>query len=83
VPLPGGTAYAWNAIEGGYAARFATNKPFADLFEALSSGSRSAERGSYNDPATGIFRAALILRGRLDCGALFWARERSAALELS
>jgi assimilatory nitrate reductase catalytic subunit len=75
VPLPGGTAYAWNAIEGGYAARFATNEPFAALFEALASGSHSAERASYNDPATGIFRAALILRGRLDA-VLFFGRER-------
>jgi assimilatory nitrate reductase catalytic subunit len=73
VPLPGGTAYAWNAIEGGYAARFATNEPFAAVFEALARGSRYAERTSYNDPVTGIFRAALILRGRLDT-VLFFGR---------
>jgi assimilatory nitrate reductase catalytic subunit len=30
----GDTVFAWNAIEGGYAARFATNEPFAGLFEA-------------------------------------------------
>ena len=73
VPLPGGTAYAWNAIEGGDAARFATNEPFAAVFEALARGSRYAERTSYNDPVTGIFRAALILRGRLDT-VLFFGR---------
>ena len=30
----GDTVFAWNAIVGGYAARFATNEPFAGLFEA-------------------------------------------------
>jgi assimilatory nitrate reductase catalytic subunit len=74
VPLPGGTAYAWNAIEGGYAARFATNEPFAALLEALACESRSAERVSYDHPAKGIFRAALILHGRLDA-VLFFGRE--------
>ncbi|MGH8276994.1 MAG: molybdopterin oxidoreductase family protein, partial [Steroidobacteraceae bacterium] len=74
VPLPGATAYAWNAIEGGYAARFATNEPFAALFEALASGSRSAELVSYDDPAKGIFRAALMLCGKLDA-VLFFGRE--------
>jgi assimilatory nitrate reductase catalytic subunit len=33
VPLPGDTVFTWTAIEGGYAARFATNEPFAALFE--------------------------------------------------
>src|SRR3984893_5388705 len=74
VPLPGDTVFAWTAIEGGYAARFATNEPFATLFKALGSRSRSAEQASYNDPARGIFRAALILRGRLEA-ILFFGRE--------
>ncbi|MGH6796438.1 MAG: molybdopterin-dependent oxidoreductase, partial [Methylocella sp.] len=74
VPLPGATVFAWTAIEGGYVARFATNEPFAALLEALASGSRSAERVSNDDPARGIFRAALILRGRLDV-VLFFGRE--------
>ena len=74
VPLAGDTVFAWTAIEGGYAARFATNEPFAALFEALAVGSRRAEPTTYYDPARGIFRAALILRGRLD-GALFFGRE--------
>jgi hypothetical protein len=71
VPLAGDTVFAWTAIEGGYAARFATNEPFAALFEALAAGSRRAEPTTYYDPTSGIFRAALILRGRLD-GALFF-----------
>ncbi|MGB8898609.1 MAG: (2Fe-2S)-binding protein, partial [Methylocella sp.] len=29
VPLAGDTVFAWTATEGGYAARFATNEPFA------------------------------------------------------
>jgi assimilatory nitrate reductase catalytic subunit len=74
VPLAGDTVFAWTAIEGGYAARFATNEPFAALFEALAAGSRRAEPTTYYDPTRGIFRAALILRGRPD-GALFFGRE--------
>jgi len=74
VPLAGDTVFAWTAIEGGYAARFATNEPFAALMEALAAGSRRAEQATYNDPARGIFRAALILRGRLDV-VLFFGRE--------
>src|SRR2546421_89184 len=35
VPLPGDTVFAWTAIEDGYAARFATNEPFASLFETF------------------------------------------------
>jgi Molydopterin dinucleotide binding domain len=83
VPLAGDTVFAWTAIEGGYAARFATNEPFAALFEALAAGSRRAEPTTYYDPARGIFRAALILRGRLDWGTLFWAGGRSSAMERS
>jgi assimilatory nitrate reductase catalytic subunit len=66
VPLPGDTVFAWTAIEGGYAARFATNEPFAALFETFAARSRVAEQASYNDPARGIFRTALILHERLD-----------------
>jgi assimilatory nitrate reductase catalytic subunit len=72
VPLPGDTVFAWTAIEGGYAARFATNEPFAALFETFAARSRVAEQASYNDPARGIFRTALILHERLDA-VLFWA----------
>jgi hypothetical protein len=43
-PLSGDTVFAWNAIEGGYAARFATNEPFAGLFEALAARSPGAGR---------------------------------------
>jgi assimilatory nitrate reductase catalytic subunit len=66
VPLPGDTVFAWTAIEGGYAARFATNEPFAALFETFAARSRAAEQASYNDPARGVFRTALILHERLD-----------------
>jgi ferredoxin-nitrite reductase len=66
MPLPGDTAFAWTAIEGGYAARFGTNEPFTALIETFAAGSRAAEQASYNDPARGIFRTALILHDRLD-----------------
>jgi hypothetical protein len=66
VPLPGDTVFAWTAIEGGYAARFATNESFAALFETFAARSPAAEQASYNDPARGIFRTALILHDRLD-----------------
>ena len=69
--LEGDTVFAWNAIEGGYAARFATNEPFTALFEALAVRSRAAELATYNDPAKGIFRAALILREKLDAVLFF------------
>jgi assimilatory nitrate reductase catalytic subunit len=75
VPLPGDTAFAWTAIEGGYAARFATNEPFAALLETFAARSRAAEQASYNDPARGIFRTALILHDRLDA-VLFFGRDR-------
>ena len=74
VPLPGDTVFAWTAIEGGYAARFATNEPFAALFETFAARSGAAEQASYNDPARGIFRTALILHERLDA-VLFFGRE--------
>jgi assimilatory nitrate reductase catalytic subunit len=74
MPLPGDTVFAWAAIEGGYAARFATNEPFAALFETFAARSRAAEQASYNDPARGIFRTALILHERLDA-VLFFGRE--------
>ncbi|MGI8569895.1 MAG: nitrite reductase small subunit NirD [Methylocella sp.] len=74
VPLAGDTVFAWTAIEGGYAARFATNESFAALFETFAARSRAAEPATYNDPARGIFRAALILRGRLDV-MLFFGQE--------
>jgi formylmethanofuran dehydrogenase subunit D len=82
VPLPGDTVFAWTAIEGGYAARFATNEPFAALFETFAARSGAAEQASYNDPARGIFRTALILNEKLDA-VLFWAGGRSAAVERS
>ena len=73
-PLPGDTVFAWNAIEGGFAARFATNAPFAALCEALASQSLGAEMATFKDPARGIFRAALILHARLDA-VLFFGQE--------
>lgn len=79
VPLAGDTAYAWQAIEGGFAARFATNETFATLYEALAGGSPSAERATYNDPAMGMFRAALIVEGSLDA-VLFWGSEEDVPL---
>ncbi|MGH6844031.1 MAG: molybdopterin dinucleotide binding domain-containing protein, partial [Methylocella sp.] len=72
--LPGDTVYAWSAIEGGYAARFATNEPFAALFEALAAGCPSAEQAIYDDAAREIFRRALILHERLDA-IVFFGRE--------
>jgi hypothetical protein len=75
VPLSGDTVFVWNAIEGGgYAARFATNEPFAGLFEALAARSPGAGQATYNDSAREIFRAALILDERLDA-AVFFGRE--------
>ena len=74
VPLPGDTVFAWTAIEGGYAARFATNESFAALFETFAARSPAAEQASYNDPARGIFRTALILHDRLDA-VLFFGRD--------
>jgi len=72
--LAGDTVYAWNAIEGGYAARFATNEPFTALFETLAAQSRGAGQAAYKDPAKGTFRAALIKRERLDA-VLFFGHE--------
>jgi assimilatory nitrate reductase catalytic subunit len=77
MPLPGDTAFAWSAIEGGYAARFATNEPFAVLLETFAARSRATEQASYNDPARGIFRTALILHERLDA-VLFFGRDGQA-----
>jgi hypothetical protein len=74
LPLPGDTFFAWSAIEGGFAARFAANETFATLFEALAARSPSAEQATYTDPAKGMFRAALIEGGKLDA-VLFWGRE--------
>jgi hypothetical protein len=54
--------------------RFATNETFATLFEALAARFRSAEHATYNDPANGMYRAALIEGGKLDA-VLFWGRE--------
>ena len=65
-PLAGDTVFAWSAIEGGYAARFATNEPFKTVFEALADRSRGTEQTTYIDPSRGIFRAALIQRDRLE-----------------
>lgn len=72
--LPGDTVFAWQAIEEGFTARFVTNESFATLFDALAALSPSAEQTTYNDPAKGIFRAALIVDGRLEA-VLFWGRE--------
>ncbi|MGH6858049.1 MAG: nitrite reductase small subunit NirD, partial [Methylocella sp.] len=74
VPLPGATVFAWAAIEGGYAARFATNEPFAALFETFAASSPAAEQASYDDPARGIFRRVLSLHERLDA-IVFFGRE--------
>jgi assimilatory nitrate reductase catalytic subunit len=75
-PLPGDTVFAWTTIEGGYAARFATNEPFAALFEAFAARSPAAEQASYNDPARGVFRKALILHERLDAVLFLDGREK-------
>ena len=74
MPLAGDTVFAWSAIEGGYAARFATNAPFAALFEDLAARSPGAGRASYKDRKRGIFRAALIQAERLDA-VVFFGRE--------
>jgi anaerobic selenocysteine-containing dehydrogenase len=83
LPLPGDTFFAWSAIEGGFAARFAANETFATLFEALAARSPSAEQATYNDPAKGMFRAALIEGGKLDAVLFLGAGGRRAALEWS
>ncbi|WP_036260454.1 nitrate reductase [Methylocapsa aurea] len=64
--LPGDSAWAWSAIEGGYAARIATNESYAALVEALGENLRPAEQARYNDPRRGTFRAAWIVAGRLE-----------------
>ncbi|MCI0598294.1 MAG: molybdopterin-dependent oxidoreductase [Beijerinckiaceae bacterium] len=69
--LPGDTVYAWSAIEGGFAARYATNEPFAGLFKALAAGFLAVEQASYNDPARGVFRRALIVDGQLEAVLFF------------
>jgi assimilatory nitrate reductase catalytic subunit len=74
MPLPGDTVFAWTAIEDGFAARFATNESFAALLETFVTRSPATKQTSYDDPAKGIFRAALILRGKLDM-VLFFGRE--------
>ncbi len=74
-PLAGDTVFAWSAIEGGYAARFATNEPFKTVFEALTDRSRGTEQTTYIDPSRGIFRAALIQRDRLETVVFFGRRE--------
>lgn len=73
--LEGDTVYAWNAVEGGFAARFATNESFPFLLDVISRLSPGAEQATYHDQARGIFRAALIRHGRLDA-VLFLGRER-------
>ncbi|MCI0736661.1 MAG: molybdopterin-dependent oxidoreductase, partial [Beijerinckiaceae bacterium] len=72
--LPGDTVHAWSAIEGGFAARFATNESFADLFNAIAAVSPAVEQTDYSDPARGVFRRALISDGRLKA-VLFFGRE--------
>ncbi|WOJ91034.1 molybdopterin-dependent oxidoreductase [Methylocapsa polymorpha] len=64
--LPDEAVWAWSAIEGGYAARIATNTPFAAMLAAASAISPRAEHAKYSDLARGVFRAALIAEGRLD-----------------
>jgi len=75
--LPGDTAWAWSAIERGFAARLSTNESFSAVFEALGVAARRAERAIYSDPARGLFHAALISEGRLDA-VLFLGREKEA-----
>jgi assimilatory nitrate reductase catalytic subunit len=75
--LPGDTVYAWSAIYGGFAARFATNAPFSTLLDAVSAKSASRERAVYSDPARGTFRAAFITDQKLDF-VLFYGREAEA-----
>jgi assimilatory nitrate reductase catalytic subunit len=74
-PLAGDTVFAWSAIEGGFAARFATNEPFGALLEALAGGSLGVELATYNDPARGVFRAALIRCDRLETVIFFGRQE--------
>ncbi len=73
--LPGNTVYAWSAVEGGFAARFATSEPFEDFFKVFASGYPCIEQASYNDPAQGIFRRALIRDERFEA-VLFFGRGR-------
>lgn len=71
MPLAGDTVFAWSVIEGGYAARFATNEPFKTVFEALADRSHGTEQTTYIDPSRGIFRAALIQHDRLETVVFF------------
>ncbi len=75
MPLAGDTVFAWSAIEGGYAARFATNEPFKTVFEAFADRSRGTEQTTYIDPSRGIFRAALIQHDRLETVVFYGRRE--------
>jgi assimilatory nitrate reductase catalytic subunit len=72
--LPGETVYAWLAIEGAFAARFATSEPYEVLLDALAEGCSSAKRATYSDPAKGVCRAALIRDETLEA-VLFGGRE--------
>ena len=82
VPLAGDTVFAWTAIEGGYAARFATNEPFAAVRGACRRIApsraddvlRSRER-HFSRRADHVWKARW--------GALFWAGGRSSAMERS
>ena len=82
VPLAGDTVFAWTAIEAAMR-RDLRPMSLSRLFEALAAGSRRAEPTTYYDPARGIFRAALIMCGRLDGALFFWAGGRSSAMERS
>ncbi len=74
--LPGDTFWAWQAIDGGFAAVVETNAPDA-IFQDLLRSRGEAEELSLSDVSSGVFRIARVKANRLDT-ALFLARRREA-----
>jgi assimilatory nitrate reductase catalytic subunit len=72
--LPGDTFWAWQAIEGGFAAVIETNESDA-VFQDLLRKRGEAEEVSLSDISRGIYRVARIEADRLDT-ALFLAKRR-------
>ena len=65
-PLPRDSYWAWEAIEGGYAARVEADGADGFWLAALRAlAPEDAELVSFSDAARGVFRAALVSDGRL------------------
>ncbi len=78
--LPGDTFWAWQAIDGGFAATVETNESDA-AFQDLLRGKGEAEELSLSDKSRGVFRMARIKTNRLDMVLFLCEAARGAALE--